>query len=637
MSRGAPVAGYDRFEDRMKDEDNTTSPAEVVEAALRALDAGDVAVWDWNVTTGVFNSRGPWKRLLGSLPEKSGDRFGWFLELVHPEDRDRLARIAAEGRKDRKLDLTFRIVDPDGAVRWLAARGSIAHPENGSDIHLSGVMHDATEHVSELTTVNEALSRSEQLLRSVVENAPATIQTVDRQGTILTSNEPLAGKSLFQFVADHQRLHLHDVLRRVFDERETCYFEGESPGRGWFGARYAPIVEHDEVAAAVVVVFNITEQHKERAAVRDSEARFRAMAEASPVAIWRAGTDMGCQYVNGEFLRFAGRPIEGMLGTRWTDLVHPDERDHLLDEWLDAFEKRSNLSVEAQFRRVDGEYRLILAGGRPIHASDGTFEGYAGTCVDLTDIRRTEETMEILRGELANALRLATMDQMAAGLAHELHQPLAAISAATGAALREISDGGFSTERVKEMVDEARIQALRAGTLLGHMRDFIRKTPYETQTVSLNELVQTVITLVRRESQRRRIALEVALENDLPTTTGHLVQLQQVVINLVQNAFHSMSDTEESRRVLRIETYCPGPGSVGIAVSDRGDGFASDVAEEMFDVFFTTRTDGLGMGLAISRSIVDAHSGTLTAENRANGGATFRLVLPVHAASATGS
>lgn len=613
-----------------------TGPGRVA-TALRALELGDVAVWDWNLTTGQISSRGPWDRLLGPLPPAGDDRLEWFMRAVHPEDRNRLTVLAETASARGKIDVTFRLVRPDGETRWLTARGG--YSERGASEHyLSGVMLDVTDEKSERSTLHRALSRSEQLLRSVIATAPVILQTVDREGRILTSNRSVIGESLFRWTSPETRVPLRELLDRVFDEKATGTIEGEVEGVGYFSGHYAPIVEDDEVVAAAAVISDMTEQQRQSSQMRDSEARFREMAESSPLAIWRAGRDMSCTYVNSEFLRFSGRDASQMLGQRWADLMHPDDRERGYGVWAGAFARREPFSFEAQFRRADGQYRLMLATGRPILTEKADeFGGYVGTCVDLTDIRRAQEASELHRTELANALRLATMDQMTAGLAHELHQPLAAISAATGAALRELSGGRRDSARVTEMVDEARQQALRAGTLLGHMRDFIRKEPNVTEELSLNELVSPVVELVRREALRLGITLDVALADELPPTTGHRIELQQVLINLAQNGFRAMHGAEEEQRVLRIETSYAAGDWVCVTVSDRGHGFTPEVAREMFDVFFTTRPDGLGMGLAISRSIVEAHGGTLTAAPGAEGGATFRMLLPVRKVSNIGS
>lgn len=622
----------------MADDEKTNPPnAEFAEAALRALGLGQVAVWDWNLTTGAFNSRGPWQQLLGPLPADDDDeRVAWFLRVVHPDDRERLTAIAAEAPTRSSLDITFRVRGDDGETRWLTARGGVARKSDSADAYLSGVMIDVTDQVMERSELHDALEHSEQVLRSVLDNAPATIQTIDREGNVLISNRPVVGQNIFKWAPATMGERLRKTLDRVFERRETAVLDGEVEGLGHFSGRYAPIIEHDEVVAAAVVVSDVTEQHQQRLEIRDSESRFRAMADSAPIAIWRAGRDMGCTYVNDEFQRFAGRTLENMLGPRWAELIHPGDRDASLLTWSDAFAERAPFSFEAHFRRADGEYRLMHAAGRPLHAIEKQFDGYIGTCIDLTEVRRAEEAAELHRGELANALRLATMDQMAAGLAHELHQPLAAISAATGAALRQLAASRPGDSRVNEMVEEARQQALRAGTLLGHMRDFIRKAPNEMESLSVNDLLRTVVNLVRREADRRRIVLDVDLDGGLPVTVGNRIELQQVFINLAQNAFHAMRDVDESRRRLRIETRIHSRDAIEVIVNDHGHGFSPEVAEEMFNVFFTTRSDGLGMGLAISRSIVDAHGGRLTAES-SDDGARLSVVLPVRRPGGVGT
>jgi signal transduction histidine kinase len=235
------------------------------------------------------------------------------------------------------------------------------------------------------------------------------------------------------------------------------------------------------------------------------------------------------------------------------------------------------------------------------------------------------------QAELAHAARLSTLGGMAAGLAHELNQPLAAIVAYARGCARRIESGDASLASLLPAVDEIATQALRAGEILRRIRDFVRYGEQRREPVDVNELVREAARLADLEARQLGVTVRLELTPGIPQVEADGIQVEQVVLNLVRNGFEAMRETEGRDRVLSIRTAGEG-GRVEVAVEDTGSGVPTGIADRLFDPFFTTKHDGLGLGLSISRSLIEANGGRLWAASNGAGGATFRFALPARGA-----
>lgn len=257
---------------------------------------------------------------------------------------------------------------------------------------------------------------------------------------------------------------------------------------------------------------------------------------------------------------------------------------------------------------------------------------------DVSDRKRAEAELRRHQGELAHALRLSTMGQMAAELAHELNQPLAAIVSYAKGCVRRLRSGAGQPEEILDALEHISAQAVRGGEVIRHVREFVRKEPALQQRVNLNEVVERAVRFADPEAREHGIVVRLELTSGLPTVDVDAIQIEQVVLNLIRNGFEAMSDCAAGTRELVIQTGVFEPGAVGVAVRDCGAGVDPAIAERIFDPFFTTRPDGFGMGLSISRSIVESHGGRLWAAPNPDRGTTFRFTIParkgesVHAA-----
>lgn len=364
--------------------------------------------------------------------------------------------------------------------------------------------------------------------------------------------------------------------------------------------------------------------------LRESETRFRSLAEHAPVMICVSDPDLKLTYFNQCWLKFTGRSLAEEQGGRWTTNVHPDDRPAALACFEGTRTAQASVAIEYRLRRQDGEYRWILATAAPRRGVDGVFLGYVASCVDLTDRKRMEETNR----SLAHADRISTMGQLAAALAHELSQPLGAILRNAEAGELLMKQTPPDLDEITAILKDIRRDDRRASSVIDRLRALLQRRPVELEALDLKVLCQEVVDLVRPELTSRRIGIRISIPDDLPRVMGDRVHLQQVLLNLVVNGADAMTTTPEPLRKLEIHARRLDPETIEVAVSDSGQGIPPDRLPRLFEPFYTTKSDGMGMGLSIVRTLVESHGGRVTAENNPGGGATLRFTLGVAMESA---
>jgi PAS domain S-box-containing protein len=390
-------------------------------------------------------------------------------------------------------------------------------------------------------------------------------------------------------------------------------------------------VELDERGKPVLargVSRDVTERKIAEEELRESEARFRTVANAAPVMIWMSGPDKLCTFFNKGWLDFTGRSLEQELGNRWAEGVHREDIDRCLDVYQNSFNARESFTVEYRLRRSDGEYCWLLDSGTPRFASDGAFLGYIGSCIDITERKAAEEEARRRREQVELLGRVSLLGEMTASLAHELDQPLAAILSNATAAMQYLKQGKLAPEQLQEILTDVVGDGRRAHDIMHNVRSAIKKGSAIRGRINLNDVVKAVTHMVHLDAAAHFCKVEMSLARNLPAIEGDPSQIQQVLINLVRNAFDAMRDTPPSGRKVEIATTYNGDGTICVAVRDYGSGIPELTPERLFEQFFTTKEQGLGMGLAIVRSIVEAHGGSIVAENADGGGARFHFRLP---------
>jgi PAS domain S-box-containing protein len=376
------------------------------------------------------------------------------------------------------------------------------------------------------------------------------------------------------------------------------------------------------------VVLDVTERKRAEENLRESEERFRTMADTAPVMIWMSGTGKLCTFFNKGWLDFTGRTLEQELGDGWTEGVHPDDFDRCLEIYTNAFNARREFTAEYRLRRFDGKYCWILDRGVPRSEAKGHFLGYIGCAIDITERKRGELEAVQQRAELAHIARVSTMGELAASLAHELNQPLTAILSNAQAAQRFLALKPPDLEELHEILKDIVQDDSRAGEIIRRMRALVKKDELEFALLDLGNVVSDVVLLTHSDATLHNIRVLLEIKPNLPAVRGDKVQLQQVLLNLLLNAFDAVRNSPENERSVAVEADRDGASMLKIAVHDRGIGLTGDEVAKIFQPFYSTKRDGLGMGLSICRSIVEAHGGRLWAENNFDRGATFYFTLP---------
>lgn len=374
------------------------------------------------------------------------------------------------------------------------------------------------------------------------------------------------------------------------------------------------------------VVAAVIAQRKEvESRLRESEDRFRNMANSAPVLLWITGRDALCEFVNQGWLELTGRSLEEVAGQGWRQDVHPDDLQHVLDTYQAAFQARQPFEIECRLRRHDGDYRWIANKGALRHAANGDFLGYIGSAIDITDRKQAEERARLL----SHAQRLVVMGELSAAIAHEVRQPLSAILSNADAAAVLLRSPSPPLDEIRDIISDIREDDLRANEIVSRVREFLRTQSTPTQLTDVTAVLRDTLHFIAGDARRRRVQIRTDLADGLPAVLADRTQLQQVLLNLFVNGMDAMEGTPESERCLTVRTRANGSAGIEVAVADRGYGIAPDELRRLFDPFFTTKNAGMGLGLSIARSIIEAHRGRIWANNNADRGATFCFTLPV--------
>src|SRR5216117_1646732 len=601
-----------------------------------AANAANLGLWFWNIRDDKLWVTKQWRRLF-SFAESEPVSFDRVLQVVHPEDRERTKQLVQqmfEGGAG-EYENEYRITRPDGSTRWMAGYGSVELDECDKPAFARGVSRDITN-------------------------------------------------------------------RKIAEEQ-----------------------------------------------LRESEARFRAMADSAPVLIWMSGPDKLCSFFNKGWLDFTGRTMEQELGKGWIEGVHADDLDHYLEVYGNSFDARQPFTVEYRLRRDDGEYRWVLDNGTPRFGSDGAFLGYIGSCIGITERKLAEEKFRLVldaapsamimvdsagvisfanaqaatvfgyplseliglhfetliperfrdrhvghrKGflsapssramgvgrdlfgrrkdgsefpvevglnpihtieglfvlasviditarkqaemehqrqnmELARVGRVAVMGELAASLAHEVNNPIGAMVANASAGQRLLAAGKIGTDQLTELLGDIVADGRRAGQVIQGVRNMVRKGKPRRALIQIGDTIRELLRIVHADAIGREIEVTAEVDSDTGQVLGDPVQILQVLLNLAINSFEAMTAVPSDARRLAIHAGCDGNGDILVSMRDSGPGFPSGMVEQLFEPFFSTKADGTGMGLAIARSIVEAHGGTLSGENCDDGGACFTVHLP---------
>jgi len=362
------------------------------------------------------------------------------------------------------------------------------------------------------------------------------------------------------------------------------------------------------------------------ATLQSSEDRLRLVIDTIPTFAWTALPDGSEDFVNRHWHEYSGLSAKESVGSGWEAAVHPADLKRHLEKWRASLASGEPFENEERYRRAaDGQYRWFLARAVPLRDQRGKILEWYGISTDIEDRKRAEEERERLRADLAHVNRVSMLGELAASVSHELKQPIAAAMTNAKTCLRWLKREQPDVDEAIEATSRIVKDGSRATEIIERLRSLYKKDLPQRELVEVGETIREMVELLRAEANQYAVSIRTDLVAALPKITADRVQLQQVFMNLILNAIEAMKETGG---VLTVKTQLGKDGQLLISVSDTGVGLPKEKAEQIFDAFFTTKPQGSGMGLSISRSIIESHGGRLWATANNGRGATFHLTLP---------
>lgn len=362
--------------------------------------------------------------------------------------------------------------------------------------------------------------------------------------------------------------------------------------------------------------------------LKKSESESRLIVDSIPGLVAVANVNGEIQSVSRPVLDYYGKSLEELRQWATGDTIHPADRPGLMQTLTQSMTTGNPIEFEARVRRFDGVYRWFQIRGSALRDRQGRVFRWYFLHLDIDDRKRAEEALKVARSELAHVSRVTSLSALAASIAHEVNQPLSGIITNAGTCLRMLNADPPNIDGARETVRRTIRDGNRAADVIARLRALFSKREFTVESLDLNEAAKEVIALSLNDLQRNQVIVQTELADDLPGVAGDRIQLQQVVLNLLRNASDAMAEIHDRPRRLLIRTECPDDRYVRLSVQDSGVGFEGQIIDRLFDSFYTTKSGGMGIGLSVSRSIIERHRGRLWAEANDGPGATFSFAVP---------
>jgi PAS domain S-box-containing protein len=574
---------------------------------------------------------------------------GGWLELVHPDHRDAtVRRWLHSATTGSSYNDTYRLRRADGQYRWIQSVGEPFRDLEGRIAHWYGLVID----IEDRMRAEEALRESERESRLIVDTIPGLVATLTPAGEVELVNDELIeycgqGLEAMKQWGTNGTMHADDLPRiapafahaiascEPYDfEARIRRFDGVYR---WLQVRGFPLRDTSEhIVRWYVLLTDIDERKRAEAELKrayDSFADAQRLSKTGSFITDLVGDDHN--WSDESYRIFEFDPGTKITVQKVRDTIHPDD--------LPTFESviaRSMTGVNVNFA-----FRIVTARGAVKHVRGVAHvtehvEGrpmFVGALQDVTESMVAEEALSLARSELAHVARVTTVSALTASIAHEVNQPLSGIITNASTCLRMLDIVPPNLEGARETARRTIRDGNRASDVITRLRALFAKREVTLEPVDLNEATREVIALSLSDLQRNRVVLQSELADDLPTITGDRVQLQQVVLNLLRNAADAMTGIDDRPRQLLIRTERENADHVRVSVRDAGVGLDRQSRNKLFDPFYTTKSGGMGIGLSVSRSIVERHHGRLWAEPNDGPGATFSFSIPLAADAALGS
>ena len=631
-------------------------------------------------------------RLFGFDPLHDRPASEDFHQRIHPEDRARVAEVVGSAtRQKTDFEVEYRVVLPDGTLKYLQTVGHPVFSTPGELVEFVGTAMDVTERrraeeerhaylwfLESMDRVNRAIQRTndlEQMMIDVVDvvlsifdcdrswlvypcdpdatswqvsvgharadlpgafvlgrDLPMSAQIAKTFEAVLASSSPVRfGPEAEQPLPEEtaERFGIQSMMAMaIYPRGDRPYMLGLhqcSRPRAWTSREKRLLEEIGrrlQDALTGLLTFRTLGM---------SERRLEQAQSILHVGYWERDLATDRYAWSDETYRIYGlAPQERVLTlSDIQELVHPADRQMMRIAVAKALESESRYDLEYRVVRPrSGEVRSVRSQGDVVRDASGRPRRVFGTVQDVTELRHAEEALRKAQAELAHATRVTTLGELAASIAHEINQPLTAIVADAAASLNWLAAPDPKLDMVREALEAIVADGHRAGAVIQRIRQLATKSHPQKVRLDTNELIHGVVPLVRTEVIKHQVSLRLALASVLPPALGDRVQIQQVIINLVINGIEAMAGVDDRPRELLIRSEGHAGDRVLVAVQDAGVGFDPRHTDRLFSAFFTTKPGGMGMGLSVSRSIIEGHGGRLWATPNPTHGATFQFTLP---------
>jgi PAS domain S-box-containing protein len=612
-----------------------------------AFDAYRGGMWEWALRT----NKSVWSDELWGVyalePNSRESSYETWLQRVYYEDRPMAEQIVLECSRDgRPIELEFRVPYPDGTLHWVMMIGQPIRDAGGQVERYVGIAVDVT--VRKLA--EEALHESEERFRTIYEYGPGGIASIDLDGRFISTNRAflnivgyeeheLLGRSFHEITFEDDVPAQKALLREMLDgERDHFAMEKRYVRKDgilvWVALSAAGVRNAaGRLDYALMAVQDITER-KRVVALSESEQHFRRLANSAPVMIWETDGEGLVTFVNTTLLTFIGHTLEQELGSGWLESVHPDDRERILARVTAFRVARRDFRLQYRMQRADGEYRFVNCNGVARFDADGSFAGYIGSCLDMTELKRNQE-------EAVARQKLESLGVLASGIAHDFNNSLSGILASAEMLMLDMDESSpywEELERIKNV-------AIRGSEIVRQLMVYAGEESAVLEDVDLALLIGEMLDLMQL-SISKRAAMKVDLPKDLPIIRANQAQLRQVAMNLITNASEALG-TEGGTISVSLAPVNVGANNrisglragnyLRLQVADTGCGMTEGIKARIFDPFFTTKPTGRGLGLSAVRGIISSHGGGINLTSEPGHGTCFEILLPVAGALSSGT